>query len=260
MTANNALQGRTGSSSSGRAIIASQQGGLVEISPLTDRHRHFKVRVYRAIWDRVRQFWNEEKWIRVTDNDDNVRFVGLNREMTVGEQIVEDAVKQGASKEEAIQYVQQQAMQNPQMAAQLNQRVRVNVPAEMDMDIIVNSSPDSITIQQEQFEQIANMAQSGVPFPPEVIIRASSLRNKEELIEALKPQQQQPDPMQEQMMQLEFAGRQADLENTQAKTAETKTKAIKNLSDAENADAAQILKEQEMAQNTPISQFTGQFG
>ena len=82
---NQALQGQTGSSASGRAIRANQEGGIIEIARPRDRFRHFKTRVYRAIWNRVRQFTTEETWIRVTDNENHVKFVGFNRQVTFAE-------------------------------------------------------------------------------------------------------------------------------------------------------------------------------
>ncbi|MFA7280835.1 MAG: hypothetical protein WC100_12130, partial [Sterolibacterium sp.] len=55
------------SAASGRAIVASQQGGMIQIGDLMDGLRHLDKRVFRAIWNRIRQYWTAEKWIRVTD-------------------------------------------------------------------------------------------------------------------------------------------------------------------------------------------------
>ena len=62
---------KTGGSNaaSGRAIIASQQGGMTQLAHLTDRLRNLDIRVFRAVWARIRQFWTAEKWIRVTDDE-----------------------------------------------------------------------------------------------------------------------------------------------------------------------------------------------
>lgn len=79
MGPNAAMLGDQGDgSASGKAIIASQQGGMVEMGDLLDSLRHFDVRVFRAIWNRVRQFWTAERWIRVTDDQRNLKWVGLN--------------------------------------------------------------------------------------------------------------------------------------------------------------------------------------
>jgi hypothetical protein len=34
--------------------------------------------VFRKIWNRIRQYWTAEKWIRVTDDERNVKWVGMN--------------------------------------------------------------------------------------------------------------------------------------------------------------------------------------
>ena len=63
---------------SGRAILASQQGGMIQVGDLFDNLRHLDKRVFRCVWARVRQFWTAEKWVRVTDDERNVRWLGLN--------------------------------------------------------------------------------------------------------------------------------------------------------------------------------------
>ena len=86
MGATEALQG-SADGDSGRAVLAKQQGAMRAITPLTDRLHRFTLRVYEAIWMRVRQLWTEEKWIRVTDDEHNIKFVGLNRPVTLAEEL-----------------------------------------------------------------------------------------------------------------------------------------------------------------------------
>ncbi|MCZ9335754.1 hypothetical protein, partial [Klebsiella pneumoniae] len=75
-----ALQGNAlqKSAASGKAIIASQQGGAMEIAPIMDALRDLDIRVYRKVWYRIRQFWTAEKWVRVTDDERNIKWLGLN--------------------------------------------------------------------------------------------------------------------------------------------------------------------------------------
>jgi hypothetical protein len=75
MGPNAALLGKQGASASGRAIALSQQGGAMEIGAVMDVHRAWRRRVYRAIWNRIRQYWTAEKWVRVTDSEDNLKWV-----------------------------------------------------------------------------------------------------------------------------------------------------------------------------------------
>jgi hypothetical protein len=189
MGPNPSLIGQTNSSASGRAIMAQQQAGLAELAPIYDSLRDWTVRVYRAIWERIRQYWTEERWVRVSDETEGLQFVGVN-------------VVQG--------YMQVIDMQTGQPT--LKPQVQ-NPVAEMDVDIIIEDAPDYVTLRQEEFEQLAQMAQNGIPVPPEMIIEASSLRNKKRLLEALKEkgqamQQQQAQAMQAQM-QLEGMKAQA---------------------------------------------------
>jgi len=127
MGANASLQGKGGGDPSGRAIIASQQGGIVELTPLATRHRHFKKRVYSAVWQRIRQFWTEERWVRVTDNEDNLRFVGFNRQTTVGEEYARELKEKEKLDDEAIQQELEQAAANGQ---DLEAVIIVNTPAQ----------------------------------------------------------------------------------------------------------------------------------
>jgi hypothetical protein len=75
---NASMQGKQGGSQSGRALLAQQQAGMTEMTPLLDNLRHFTIRMYRQVWNRIRQYWTAERWVRVTDDERNVRFVGLN--------------------------------------------------------------------------------------------------------------------------------------------------------------------------------------
>jgi hypothetical protein len=180
---NAALSGTEERNLSGRALQSRQQAGMNELGPLFDQHRHFKRRVYRQIWARIKQYWTEEKWIRVTDDQDSMKFIGMNKQVTVGEALQMQAKKGDERALAALQKMVQ--IQDPR----LNQVAAVhNNVAEMDMDIIVETAPDSITLQQEQFEALTQLAQVyGPQFVPfDAIIEASSIRNKKAFLDKLK--------------------------------------------------------------------------
>jgi hypothetical protein len=69
--------------------------------------------------------------------------------------------------------------------------------ADMTMDIIVDALPDTATLHEEQFQGLTQLAANGFPIPPELIIRASSLPNKRELLEAIEQSKAQPNPEQQ---------------------------------------------------------------
>ncbi len=231
------LQGDAGSSASGRAIIASQQGGIVEIGRLISRYRRLRLRTYRQIWNRIRQFWKEEKWIRVTDDEQSVRFVGLNRPVTAFEQLqrevpADDDQEGGQLFDQALSALEA----NPALA---QQTVRVeNQPAEMDMDIILDETPDVVAIQQEQFSEMMALAQSGaVQFTEEEIIMLSSLRNKDKFLDARKKRQEEQGLTPEMELQMralvaDIMAKEAQAEKTQAETQQIQ---VETQTDAFNA-------------------------
>lgn len=180
------------SAASGRAIMASQQGGMIQLGDLMDHLRHMDKRVFRAIWNRIRQFWTAEKWVRVTDDERNVKWVAVNVDP---------------------RQVQMLAMQNPEAAQKIAGVVR-NV-AELDCDIIIDEVPDSITPALEQWQGLVDLAKAGVPIPPDVLVQsAPNLKNKQALIEKM----QQPNPQAVQRAQIETANAVAEVKKTESET------------------------------------------
>lgn len=217
---NATMQGKSGQDQSGRAILALQQGGMTEMAPLMDNLRHFNIRVFRAIWNRIRQFWTAERWVRVTDDEKNVRFVGLN--VTQGHMAmvkISDALKAGEiDQQTAAQYAQQVQMDPAMMQP-------ANAVAEMDVDIQIDEVAEAPSLQIEQFEQLTKLAPMAPPqYLPvmfELMIEASNLRNKDKLREITKKlTQPQQDPAQDMQQQLLMADAQAKIEKTQSETAE----------------------------------------
>jgi hypothetical protein len=243
MGPNAVMQGKGERGASGRAKLVDQQGGQIEIYRLVDRHNHFKRRVYQLLWAMVRQYWTDKKWIRVTDDERNVKFVGLNKPVTMADDLIKQAIDEGVPEEEAKAQIQQQAQQDPNIAAQLQQIVRMeNVPAEMEMDIILEEVPDAANLQQEQFEILAQLAQAGIKFPPEVYIKTSALRDKKQLMDILE--KAQADPMNQaaneaQMEKLvaEIEKLRAEVTKTQASARQADAAAIKTMAEADMLDA-----------------------
>jgi hypothetical protein len=199
---------------SGRAQEMLLQNGLAELTKYFGTLRDLNWRVYRAVWNRVRQFWQEERWIRVTDDEKNLRWVGLNIQPT-------------------------DDFGNPAGPMQ-------NQVAELEVDIILYDAPDSVNIQSEQFQMLVDLfSKAPDRIPLEMVIQASSLRNKDQLLEHLKGQGQ-PDPAQAQLAQRGAA----------AEVAKTEGEAAKAWADAENkqADTAKSMVETEMAMTFGVPQ------
>jgi hypothetical protein len=239
---NAALGGKNEQALSGRAVMAQQQGGLVEMATYLDCIRTLSLAVYRSVWARIRQAWTAERWIRVTDNENNLRFVGLNKPITAVEAMAQEM---GVTREN----VQQVAAENPQAMQQLQmlaaspqgrQIVGVeNAVAELDVDIILDEGIDNPLVAGEQFEEIVKMipAMGAIGQHPkvlEMVVRASQLREKDTLIELLQQAQAQgPSPEQQQATQIALAGEAAKVEETQSKTA-------KNYASAEATQAGMV--------------------
>lgn len=209
MGPNPSLAGKGDKDQSGRAILAQQQGGLVELGDLLDNLRQFDVRVFRRIWRRVQQNWTAERWVRITDNENNVRFAGLN--------------------------VQTFDQFGRPMGVQ-------NAVAEMDVDIIIEDAPDVTTLQGEQFETLMQMLPIIAQLPPqyaEMAIRmAPNLRDKEQILELLRAGQQQQAQAAQAQMQAQMQKQAGEMAKTAADTKYTQARAI-----SEMADAAKTVSE-----------------
>lgn len=207
-------------SQSGRAKEIDRQSDVLELGRLFDQLRYFQRQVYRKSWNRVRQFWTAERWVRVTDDESRIKFVALNKPLTVA-----DAV---AAAQAAGQPVDPRlALLPPDAVLRVQNRT-----ADLAVDIVIDEAPDVVTLQQEQFANLVDLARAGVVFPPEVYVEASALRNKQALLEKLKGGGDDPQAAQ---AQAEAQAKQQALAERAAvaKIAESETKAAKQAAEAE---------------------------
>ncbi len=220
---------------SGRALQSRQQAQLTGLGGLFDGLRQAQRRVYEQVWYRVRQFWTTEKWIRVTDDENNIKFAMLNktRRQLLKEQGVEIAINRDGSL----------APIDTATDPRLNERVGADV-SRMHVDFILEDVPDVATIQQEQFQVLADLYRVN---PQEVdfldLIELSALRNKDKILkrkrgEDMSPEDQQRMQAMEQQRQIANAEQIANIENTQADTQKKVAEASKAqqaaLKDAQN--------------------------
>ena len=218
MGANSGLAGKDGEQQSGRAIMARQQGGLIEIAPLTDNLSDFTRTVYRHIWMRIRQLWKAEKWVRVTDDERNVRFVGLNKPVTLGEKIA------GLAPEMQAASLQRLGLMPGDPRLQMQVGVE-NPVEEIDVDILLEEVPDAVTLETETFQAVANVAQA-MPgsVPPEILIELTpGLKRdvKERLLKTIEEQKASQAQQAQVAMPMQQAAAEADMKAKDAKTAQT---------------------------------------
>jgi hypothetical protein len=161
--------------SSGRAIALLQQAGLAGLGPYMFNLRGWKVRVYRALFCAAQKYWTNQRWIRVTDAEGEPQFVQIN-EMLNGP----DGQPMGMMR---------------------------NAIGELDVDIILDEGPDTITLMQDTYEAISQALPAVAPMLSPaaakavmgVLIETSPLpaEVKKLFRDADEQQAQQPDPKQQ---------------------------------------------------------------
>lgn len=239
---------------SGRAIQALQGGSNTETAIQTDGLRDWEHRVYRLMWYCIKKYWTGEKWFRVTDDENSPKYVGLNTKTTAIEHFQKQAQKNG-------EQIDPEIMQQLAASPEGQQQITVNNVTELDVDIVLEDVPDTVTIQQEQFEQLTqlfpSMPEAIKPLAVEMLIQASSLRNKKQFIDKLQGKGDQPDPMaemqrqmQEQMMQMDLKLKELDIALKQATIAKTETASILDLANAEKSEiGVDIEQNRQMAED-----------
>ena len=93
--------------------------------------RAWKMRVYRSLFNAVQKYWTNERWIRVTDAEGQPQFVKINETVSV------DPVTG-----------------MPMMR---------NAVGELDVDIILDEGPDSITLMQDTYDAISQALPAVAP-------------------------------------------------------------------------------------------------
>jgi hypothetical protein len=190
------MMGKGGNDQSGRAILANQQAGSIEAQPVFDTLHEIDLQLYRKVWNRIRQFWTAEQWVRVTDDMQNLRWVGLNVPM-------------------------QDPMGNPVIDPQTGQPKLQNQLSQLDVDIELDEAPSMGTMQDEEFGKMTELAKV-VPalqqLPAQAWLEMSNLRNKGKISKTIQ-QASQPSPEQQQAKQIALQGEAAKVEETKSKVA-----------------------------------------
>jgi hypothetical protein len=226
---NPAILGREGADSSGRALLARQQSGLVELAILFGALEDWELRIYRQMWARARQFWTDPMWIRVTDDEGSPKFVQLNEPQMGPGQVVQTADGQIGIQPQVLGYK--------------------NQVAEMDVDIIIDATPDTANLQQEQFQDLVQIVGSNpvyaqqVPF--EMLLELSAVPHKRQMLDKLKGYRVDAQKAQaaasQQQQQIATAGAQAKIENIGANTQLTHAKGILTAVQAQKAMDAPVM-------------------
>ena len=223
-------------------MMVADNKAFKEIGRIFASHRRFKTDIYRHCWLRIKQFWTDEKWVRVTDNEQALEWVGLNIPVTAAEQYIMQ--KTGAPlKDIKIQYAQQLEQvyaEQPEMRQVVE---TINDVAKMDVDINIEAVPDTLTLQQEQFQLLADLAKVYGPqeVPFDSLVELSGMRNKKQFLDQRRNGQNQAGQVAAKAAQLQQAKAMADIENKQADTAVKQAQAMKTTADAQTSQLEGVL-------------------
>jgi hypothetical protein len=233
---NAAMQGKDPRQFSGRAIQLQQQGGALEGSPTFDMLRHMDNQAYKKMWRRIRQCWTAPDYIRVTDDERNIRWVGIN--MPKMQPIA------GPDGQPMIDPQTGQPAMAPQIDPATGQPAMQNQLSHLEVDIVMDDAPHVGTLQQEEFALLVEAAKAGLPIPPKSIIKASQLRSKNDILKDIEAAEQKaaqtPDP---------------ETQKAQAKmAAEAASAAQMAKQRADEAAQGAALKQQEAQQNAELKQ------
>lgn len=235
------MMGKDPRDQSGRAILAQQSGGVIENEPVADTLRQHTHKAMEAAWMRVRQFWQSEKWVRVTDNDKNIKFVGLNRRITLGDMM--QALDRSApvqsqiaglppDEQRAVMFGLNLAPNDPRM--QMTVKI-VNDIGDMDVDITVEEGPDNPTIRHEAWQLFVQLPQQALMnLPPEAFIMMNpgfSGDDKTKLLDMMKEHQAGQAKQVERQQAAQEAMQQATIDDKQAQAADKKASAMTKLHD-----------------------------
>lgn len=254
MGPNPAVLGREGTDASGRALLARQQAGLVELAVLFGGLEDWELRVYRQMWARGKQFWTALTWVRVTDDEGAPKFLALNepkgepivhppmmphpetgapmQNPQAGQPVVDPQTGQPQEGPPPVDPQTGQPAVHPASTTDPFSGQQVphpqaghpilgykNAVGEMDVDIIIDTTPDTATLQAEQLTEIMQAIAANPLYaqqmPLEGLIQLSSITHKKDVIDMIEGFKQQQAQAQQQAQQ-----RQAALDQqTAAKTA-----------------------------------------
>ena len=174
-----------GAGQSGRARLVSQQAGLTELSRPLARLASWELAMLQDAWLCARQFKTDPWFIRVTDENQAAEFIQVNEpEMGMVMQ------PQQVGTDEAGQPV-------VQMVPGIGVVGYKNRLAEMDVDIILDTVPDTANLQQEIWAELVQLAgQAGglqaITTPEfEWAVDASQLSDKRRVLDSLKKLREQ---------------------------------------------------------------------
>ena len=217
------MQGMDRADVAAKAIQAKKQAGSTNlVKPLDNLTRSDHI-LARNILDLVQEFYTEERLMTITHDhatgeSENFRINQPNPQPETGEETEEAPYQEILNDLTLGEY-----------------------------DVAVTSVPHRETLEDSQFEQIMAMKEGGILIPDTVVIDASRLMNKKDIIRQMQAASQSPEAqaaaqLQQRAQEAEVAKTEAEAGNKQADTQ------LKGAKTQETTVKAQVLA------NTPIDQ------
>jgi len=202
---NAAMQGVTEGAESGIALQSRQHAAQQQLArPLANLARTRRMLAKRIVWI-VQNYYDYPRIFRITEED--ARGLPKNVELPVNQEMPDGTI--------------------------------LNDLTIGEYDMKVDSVPTTVTFENGEFVQVMEMRKEGVPIPDSVVINASNMSRKAEVIEAMDAQAPKTDPLNEAKAVLAQA--QAALAQAQAAKveAEAVSKRVESLYSA--TTAAQLI-------------------
>jgi hypothetical protein len=213
MGPNPAVLGRQGADTSGRALLARQQAGLVELALVIDQLDDWELRVYHQCWWRAKQYWKDPQYIRITDDPKDPQFVQINKprgapilhpthdetgaaHIDAGRPMTyPDQGDDGEDHPMAGQPMVGPPEYHPEGHEKAGDSVfgYDNEIAEMDVDIVVDTQPETANIMQEMLQDLIKLVSASPAYaeqvPFEVFLELSPLPRKRQVLDMIKTYQ-----------------------------------------------------------------------
>lgn len=181
---NSAMLGLEGAEVSGVALENKQLRASLQLQTVMDNLVRTRKIVARKILELVQAFYTEERILYISDRFD-------------------------------AQAPQEALVINQQAAGEIANNITLG-----EYDVVVSSMPARDTFEESQFAQVIQLREAGAPIPGHWLVKYSSLFRKAELAEEVKNLEGigQPDPVAEQMTQMQLQMMAMELEELAAKT------------------------------------------
>ncbi len=116
-------------------------------------------------------------------------------------------------------------------------------------DAVVEEGLNTATQKQMQFAQLLHLREAGVPIPDDVLLNASTMQNKKDLIESISEAKKQEQETQQQVQQMQMEMQQAQIELTRARAVSDQGLGLERASRVEENQALAVERRAQAARD-----------